>query len=51
MIRWMPAARAFCARRWIRNFDLLAGGHHQVGELVDDHDDLRQDSISSSSVS
>ena len=25
-----------------QELDLLAGGHHQVGELVDDDDDLRQ---------
>ena len=28
-----------------QELDLLAGGHHQVGELVDDDDDLRQDLI------
>jgi hypothetical protein len=38
----MPAARAFWASRWIRNSTFLAGGHHQVGELVDYHHDLRQ---------
>jgi hypothetical protein len=27
-----------------QELDFLAGGHHQVGELVDDDDDLRQDS-------
>ena len=26
-------------------FDLLAGGHHQIGKLVDDHHDLRQDLV------
>ena len=36
-IRWMPMARAFCASMRERLFDLALHGHHQVGELVDDH--------------
>ena len=41
-IRWMPTARAICARRADRFLDLVAGHHHQVGELVDDDDDEGQ---------
>jgi hypothetical protein len=40
-IRWMPAARAFCATG-DQFFHLLAHHHHQVGQLVDDDDDGRQ---------
>jgi hypothetical protein len=40
MMTWMPAARAIWARRCTAPFDLLAGHHHQVGHLVDDHDDV-----------
>ena len=36
-IRWMPAARAFCASG-DQLLDLLAGDHHQVGQFVDHHD-------------
>jgi hypothetical protein len=39
---WMPAARAFCARRAMHASTSLACCHHQVGELVDDHHDVRQ---------
>ena len=38
----MPTARAICASRATRLLDFLARGHHQVGELVDDHDDVGQ---------
>ena len=38
--RWMPAARAFCARRCTSASTRLPGGDHQVGELVDDDDDV-----------
>ena len=41
-IRWMPTARAICARRADRFLDLVARHHHQVGELVDDDDDEGQ---------
>ena len=41
MMRWMPAARAICARRCTAALDLLAGDDHQIGELVDDDDDVR----------
>ena len=41
-IRWMPTARAICARRQIDSSTSLPGHHHQVGELVDDDDDERQ---------
>ena len=41
MIRWMPTARAFCASTHHGSLD-LAGGHDQVGELIDDDDDIRQ---------
>jgi hypothetical protein len=37
MIRWMPAARAIWASRCTAHLDVLAGHHHQVGDLVDDH--------------
>ena len=40
--RWIPAARAFCARRAISSSTFLPDHHHQVGELVDDHHDVRQ---------
>jgi hypothetical protein len=39
MIRWMPEARAICARRWMQASISLPGDHHQVGHLVDDDDD------------
>jgi hypothetical protein len=41
-IRWIPEARAFCARRAISCSTVFAGNHHQVGEFVDDHHDERQ---------
>src|SRR3954447_4627964 len=54
MIRWIPAARgrrrgqgrgdcggpALLPQPLDQELDLLAGGHHQVGELVDDDHDL-----------
>ena len=40
MIRWMPQARAICARRWMQASISLPGDHHQVGHLVDDHHDV-----------
>ena len=41
-IRWMPTARDFCARRMIAVLDLARRDHHQVGELVDHAEDVRQ---------
>jgi len=38
----MPAARAIWARRWIAPIDVLAGHHHEVGHLVDDHHQIGQ---------
>ena len=38
-IRWMPTARAICASRAIDSSTSLLRDHHQVGELVDHHDD------------
>jgi len=40
-IKWMPAARALRAKR-AELFDLLAHHHHQIGQLVDHHHDVRQ---------
>ena len=40
--RWMPTARAFCARRMIESSTSAGRDHHQVGELVDDAEDVRQ---------
>ena len=37
----MPVARAFWASRTIGILDVLALAHHQVGQLVDDDDDVR----------
>jgi len=39
----MPAARLFWLSRADQDLDLLADGDHEIGELVDDHHDLRQD--------
>jgi hypothetical protein len=42
----VDAGRARLLRQALdQEFDLLAGGHHQVGELVDHHHDLRQDLV------
>ena len=41
-IRWMPAARAFWAMRATEVSTSLGAHHHQVGELVDDDDDVGQ---------
>ena len=41
-IRWMPTARAFWAMRVMRLLDVAGRHHHQVVELVDDDDDVRQ---------
>ena len=41
-IRWMPTARAFWAMPGDRLLDVARGDHHQVVELVDDDDDVRQ---------
>ena len=38
-IRWMPTARAICARRQIDSSTSLLGDHHQVRQLVDQDDD------------
>src|SRR5215204_1193158 len=40
-ITWMPAARHL-GQALDRALDLLAGHHHQVGHLVDDHHDVGQ---------
>ena len=40
--RWMPTARDFCASRMIGVLDLLRADHHQVGELVDHDQQVRQ---------
>ena len=49
----MDAGRRRLLRETLdQEFDLLARGHHQVGELVDDDDDLREGPrYSSSSIS
>ena len=48
----VDAGRARLLRQPLdQELDLLAGGHHQVGELVDDHHDLRQHLIFELSVS
>jgi hypothetical protein len=39
--RWIPTARAFWAIFTIGILDLAALAHDQVGELVDDQDDVR----------
>jgi hypothetical protein len=42
----VDAGRARLLREALdQELDFLAGGHHQVGELVDDHHDLRQDLV------
>src|SRR5438034_1893356 len=41
MIRWMPTARAICASL-TTEVCTSRGGHHEVGELVDDDDPARQ---------
>ena len=41
-IRWMPAARAFCAMRATLVSTSFGAHHHEVGELVDHDDDVRQ---------
>ena len=41
-IRWMPTARAFCAMRVMRLLHVAGRHHHEVVELVDDHDDVGQ---------
>ena len=40
--RWMPTARAFCARRMIESSTSAGRDHHQVGELVDHAQDVGQ---------
>ena len=40
MIMWMPAARAFCVMRAMAHLDVGGRGLHEVGELVDDDDDV-----------
>ena len=44
-IRWMPMARAFCARIGQRGLHLGLHRHHEIGQLIDDHDDERQHSL------
>ena len=39
--RWMPEARASCVMRCDRLLDVARGDHHEVGELVDDHQQVR----------
>ena len=41
-IRWMPRRARLLRQPRDQLFDLLADDHHQVGELVDDDDDVRQ---------
>ena len=41
-IRWMPGRARLLRDARDELLDLLAGDHHQVGELVDDDDDQRQ---------
>ena len=40
--RWMPTARDFCARRMIESSTSAGRDHHQVRELVDHTQDVRQ---------
>ena len=40
--RWMPTARAICAMRQMLCLDVARRDHHQVVELVDHDDDVRQ---------
>ena len=40
--KWMPTARAFCARRMIESSTSAGRDHHQVGELVDHAQDVGQ---------
>ena len=40
--RWMPTARDFCASRMIESSTSAGRDHHQVGELVDHAQDVRQ---------
>ena len=42
MIRWMPGGPRHLRQPLHGRFDLLAGDQHQVGELVDHHDDVGQ---------
>ncbi len=42
MTRWMPTARASWARRPMQELDVLGADHHQLGQLVDDDDDVGQ---------
>ena len=39
-IMWMPAARAICVMRAMRALHVGRRGLHQVGQLVDDDDDV-----------
>ena len=48
-MRWMPVARAFCGEPGERDLHLARRGHHEVGELVDDHHDVRAASAGASS--
>ena len=47
--RCMPTARAICASRVTRFFDVVPFQHHQVGQLVDEDEDVGQ-RLGSSSV-
>ena len=40
--RWMPTARDFCASRMIGVLHVGRRDHHQVGELVDHAQDVRE---------
>ena len=40
--RWMPTARDFWASRMMESSTSRGRDHHQVGELVDDAEDVRQ---------
>ena len=40
--RWMPTARDFCASRMIASSTACGADHHQVGELVDHDEQVRQ---------
>ena len=42
MMRCMPAARPICATRQMLSSTSLAAHEHEVRQLVDDDDDLRQ---------
>ncbi len=39
-MRWIPAARAELGDTHNRGLDVLARNHHEVGELVDDDDEV-----------